>query len=113
MPQFHPYHSNLRLNGRCPVCSTPYDLNKFKILAEREQHVLTYIECGSCGAGLLSLLTVQPQGMEAVGLVTDLASDEVARFEQGASVSADDVLAMHDALERDVNVIDHPGKPQS
>ncbi len=102
---FNTFHSNLRLNGRCPICNTMYDLNRFKILAERDQNVLTYIQCSQCGSALLSLLTMNPQGLQAVGLVTDLSSEEVMNFEQGKAVSTDDVISMHDALERDHDII--------
>lgn len=102
---FNNFHHNLRLNGRCPICNTQYDLQKFKILAEREQNVLTYIQCAQCGSALLSMLTMTPQGLQAVGLVTDMTSDEVVNFEQGQSISTSDVIAMHEALEKDHNII--------
>lgn len=106
MAHFNAYHSNLRMNGRCPICNTMYDLQKFKILAEREQNVLTYIQCSHCGSAILSVLSMQPQGLQAVGLVTDLTSDEVVNFESGEhNVSVDDVVDMHEALDKDQNII--------
>jgi len=104
-PNFNNFHHNLRLNGRCPICNTMYDLQKFKILAERDQNVLTFIQCAQCGSGLLSMLTMTPQGLQAVGLVTDMTSDEVVNFEQGRTVSSDDVVALHTALENNLNII--------
>ena len=103
--QFNVFHSNLHLNGRCPVCNTMYDLQKFKIIAERDQNVLTYIQCSSCGSAVLSMLTAGQQGLQAVGLVTDLTLDEVMTFERGEAVSSDDVLKLHDLLEQDKNLI--------
>lgn len=103
--QFNVFHSNLHLNGRCPVCNTMYDLQQFKIIAERDQNVLTYITCASCGSAVLSMLTAGQQGLQAVGLVTDLTLDEVATFEQGGAVVADDVIRLHDLLEHDTNLI--------
>lgn len=105
MENFPSFHNNLRLNGRCPVCNTLYDLNRFKILAERDQHALTYIQCSQCGSALLTLLTMNPHGLQAIGLVTDLSSDEVVNFESGEPVSVDDVIIVHDALDRDINII--------
>lgn len=101
MANFNAFHSNLHLNGRCPVCNTMYDLQKFKILAERDQHVLTYIQCSQCGSALLSVLSMSPHGLQAVGLVTDMNSDEVSQFEQQAAISSNDVLNLHQALEDD------------
>lgn len=99
------FNSNLRMNGRCPVCNSMYDLQKFKILAEKDQNVLTYIQCGQCGSAVLSMLTMNPQGLQAVGVVTDLSSDEVVNFEQGRPVSTDDVIKVHELLDNDTNLI--------
>jgi hypothetical protein len=104
-PQFNVFHSNLHLNGRCPVCNTMYDLQKFKIIAEREQNVLTYIQCSSCGSAVLSMLTAGQQGLQAVGLVTDLTLDEVIAFEGNDAVGPDDVIALHDRLMNDRSII--------
>lgn len=105
MLNFNVYQPNLHLNGRCPICNTMYDLQKFKILAERDQNVLTYIQCSQCGSALLSMLSMGPQGVRAVGLVTDLTSDEVMHFEGSQRVSVDDVLELHEAMEKDANII--------
>lgn len=105
MTGFNVFHQNLHLNGRCPVCNTMYDLQKFRIIAERDQNVLTYIQCANCGSALLSMMTAGQQGLHAVGLVTDQTLEEVVRFERGGPVTADDVLGMHALLERDVNFI--------
>jgi hypothetical protein len=101
MTNFNVFHHNLHLNGRCPVCNTMYDLQKFKILAERDQNVLTYIQCSHCGSALLSVLSMSPHGLQAVGLVTDLTSDEVTQFGQQSVVSSNDVLNLHQSLEDD------------
>lgn len=106
MAPFNVFHQNLHLNGRCPVCNTMYDLQKFRIIAERDQNVLTYIQCASCGSAVLSMLSAGQQGLQAVGLVTDLTVDEVVAFERsGAPVSADDAIALHGLLERDRTII--------
>lgn len=105
MTNFNVYHSNLHLNGRCPVCNTMYDLQKFQIIAERDQNVLTYIQCANCGSALLSMMTANPQGLRAVGLVTDQTVDEVVRFERGGPITADNAIEMHDLLEKDTNII--------
>ncbi len=104
-PQFNVFHSNLHLNGRCPVCNTMYDLQKFKIIAEHDQNVLTYIQCTSCGSAVLSMMTAGQQGLQAVGLVTDLSVDEVVAFERSEAVTSDDVLGLHALLEKDSNII--------
>lgn len=105
MTNFNVFHQNLHLNGRCPVCNTMYDLQKFRIIAEHEQNVLTYIQCANCGSALLSMMTAGQQGLHAVGLVTDLQLEEIVKFERGGPISSDDVIDMHALLENDKNII--------
>lgn len=97
-PQFNPNHL-LKLNARCPICSTTYDLQKLRIIGEREQQVLAYIDCGNCSTALLSILSMSPNGMTAHGLVTDLTVEEVIDSEAWRNVNADDLLDLHEFLE--------------
>lgn len=92
---------NIRLDGRCPICNTTYDYRRLKILAEREQHLLTYIDCGQCGGAILSILTVSPMGLTAMGLLTDLSSDEVLDSDSRWPVTSDEVLEFHSQLDQD------------
>lgn len=99
-PQFNPNHL-LKLNARCPVCSNLYDLQKLRIIGERDQQILAYIDCATCSTALLSILSMSANGMIARGLVTDLTVDEVVDSEQWRQVQADDVLDLHEFLDRD------------
>lgn len=99
-PQFNPSHL-LKLNARCPVCSNLYDLQKLRIIGERDQQILAYIDCGTCSTALLSILSMNPNGMTAHGLVTDLSVEEVVDSEAWNQIKADDVLDLHEFLETD------------
>lgn len=100
-----PNQHTFRLNGRCPVCRAMYDFTRLKILGERDQKVLAYLECQMCGTAVLSILSLNPMGMSASGLVTDLTPEEVENFQTMRTVSGDDVLEVHEALERDENLV--------
>ncbi|MBI3115658.1 MAG: hypothetical protein HYZ09_04180 [Candidatus Kerfeldbacteria bacterium] len=92
---------SIRLDGRCPICSHNYDFRRLKILGEREQEILTYIDCHHCGGAILSILTISPLGLSATGLLTDLGSDEVLDEDSRRTVTGDDVLDLHTALDRE------------
>lgn len=97
-PQFNPNHL-LKLNAKCPVCGNLYDLQKLRIIGERDQQVLAYIDCATCSTALLSILSMSPNGMTAHGLVTDLSVEEVIDSEAWRQVQADDVLDLHEFLD--------------
>lgn len=97
-----PHFSNLaKLNVRCPNCSNLFDFQRLQILGERDQQVLTYIDCVVCGTSLLSILSLTPGGMTAQGLVTDLIADEISLVEQDRVMTHDDVLNLYATLEKD------------
>lgn len=98
-PNQGPRH--LRLDGQCPHCRRSYDLHRLKVLAEHDQRVLAYIDCTHCGSAILSLLTVSPTGLSAIGLLTDLQSDEVLDSDARQTVTPNDVLDLHTFVDRD------------
>lgn len=100
-PSFNPGSNLMRMNVRCPVCGHLYDLQRLKILGERDQQLLAYIDCHHCSTGLLSILSVSPSGMTAQGLVTDLTPDEIIDADEHGSINNNDVLDVHEHLESD------------
>ncbi len=98
-----------KLNVRCPNCSSLFDFQRLQILGERDQQVLTYIDCVVCGTSLLSILALTPGGMTAQGLVTDLVADEVPAVEQDHALTHDDVLGLYSTLEKNTTTFfKHP-----
>ncbi len=87
------------MNVRCPVCGQLYDLARLQILGERDQQILAYIDCGQCTTALVSILSVNPTGMTAQGLVTDLSAEEIVGLDERGPVGHNDVLEIHERLE--------------
>jgi len=101
LPQFN-NNPLLRLNGRCPSCNTAYDFQRLKILAERDQSILAYLECNQCGTSVLSLLQISPNGLSTNVLMTDLTADEVEnRLDAGRSIESDELIDFHTFIEGD------------
>ncbi|MBI2984385.1 MAG: hypothetical protein HYY50_02060 [Candidatus Kerfeldbacteria bacterium] len=94
-------HNIIRLSVRCPSCSNLYDWQRLRILGEKDQQLLAFIDCGVCGTALLSILSISPNGMTAQGLVTDLTVDEVIDLEDRRTIGPDDALEVHEMLEAD------------
>jgi hypothetical protein len=108
MPLPQPLNPNnmIRFNARCPICQSVYDMQKLKILGEREQQMLAYIDCHVCGTAMLTILSIGPTGMTAQGVVTDLSIDEVVESDVWGQIGTDEVLDIHEFLEADRLPID-------
>ena len=70
---------------RCSVCDERVPAVRIRILARRDDLTFLEIDCDACGSSTL-------------GFVLDGRSDEPVPAHDGAPVSADDVLDMHQLL---------------
>jgi transposase-like protein len=98
------YHDLIKashqVNPRCPICSQKYDFQKIQILDESEAGVLSYFKCDKCSASFLATVTETPFGHIAQGLLTDLEAEEVLKFAKHEAITHDDVLEVHEQLEK-------------
>jgi hypothetical protein len=91
---------NLRLVKNCPVCQREYQHTLVQILSENEYGLLTHVTCANCGAHLLTRLATMPQGVVGNSILTDLQADEVMGFISFEAISGDDVLQVHQMLDK-------------
>lgn len=96
-PSQNPYspQDNLRLISFCPLCHTHYNPWQTRILEEREDAHLIYLQCRKCGSAVVAVVLTGLFGVSSIGVVTDLTSDDVLRFKEAEAVTADDVLDAH------------------
>jgi hypothetical protein len=66
------------------------------VIAEREDAYLLHVPCVKCKSAVVALIFANMFGVNSVGVLTDLTSDEVLTTDSQA-VSADDVLALYEA----------------
>ncbi len=67
------------------------------MINETETAHLLYIKCRQCHAAILALVMANQMGVSSIGVITDLDSYEVTRFEQ--AISGDDVLDIHESIQ--------------
>ncbi|PJE75634.1 hypothetical protein COV04_03485 [Candidatus Uhrbacteria bacterium CG10_big_fil_rev_8_21_14_0_10_48_11] len=91
------FQEGFRLMARCPLCQTRYQPSAAKVIAEKEDAYLLHVPCVKCKSAVVALIFANMFGVNSVGILTDLASDEVLAKER-QPVTADDVLALHEAI---------------
>lgn len=106
-PQGFPASSRGDLNilAACPSCRTSYHPLQTRIVAERDDAHLLFLECRQCGSAVVALVTTGGNGIHSFGTLTDLTSNEVAGLAQQQSVSADDVVELYEFLNEQSSVV--------
>jgi len=100
----HGGHSDLRMLSACPMCQTAYHPLKTRVVAERGDAHLLYLECRQCSSAVVAIVTAGNSGLQSVGAVTDLTRSELAQAATDVTVSTDDVVDLVEWLEQDVSV---------
>lgn len=103
---FNLFDESLKLVSSCPVCQRRYNPVEIKVLAEKNNSHLIYIKCQHCSTAILAVILVNNLGVNSIGLITDLNSDEILKFKEESLVDCDDVLEIHQALMKDKVLID-------
>jgi len=92
--------NSLKLLSECPVCKRKHFPAEIKVIDERDEGHLLHIKCKVCNSCVLVQVSINETGMNMIGLLTDLSSEEVKSFSDKASVSADDLILLHESLEK-------------
>ncbi len=100
MPNASPQTNSLRLVSYCPVCETRSNPMHARTLGQEGETHLLHIQCHKCQNAFLALVLIDQVGATSVGLLTDLAFEDVVRFQKERSISINDVISIHEVLEK-------------
>lgn len=93
------FDEGIKLISYCPLCESSYSPQSAQVLGEKEDSHLLHIQCGHCSNAIIALVLISTAGISSVGLVTDLAYDEVDRFNGQEKVTTNDVIETHHLLQ--------------
>ena len=92
-------------NIKCGVCGHPYNTENINILGHSNDLWFLNVFCPNCHSyGLVAAVIKEGKSPE---VITDLSREEYASFKESASVGADDVLDIHEFLEKSSGDILH------
>lgn len=84
--------------AHCPLCQARYQPNLAKVIAEKDDAYLLHVPCAKCHSAVVALIFTNMFGVNSVGILTDLTSEEVLPAQRQV-VDADDVLGIFSALK--------------
>jgi len=99
------FDESIRIISFCPVCNNKYNPIEAKVLEEKEEAHLIHIKCRRCQSSVVALILTSSLGISSMGIVTDLNSDDVLKFKTSKSISADDVIEIHQILNKKPEIL--------
>lgn len=87
----------LKLVSVCPVCREA-KRTKIDMLESETDECTVHVRCGQCGHKLLANMNVLGGGVNCVGIVTDMSSDDAKRLLTSRELSSDDVFQVKEAM---------------
>lgn len=94
-------HTNpFELIALCPLCQARYEPYFAKMLKSSPEAHLWHVMCRHCLHAMMIVVMFDEQGIDSVGLVTDLSSDEVLRLSMSQTISTDDCIEVHTLLNK-------------
>ncbi len=87
----------------CPLCESALQPALTEVVAVQQDAHLLYVRCRHCATGSIAIVTARPDGIQAVGALTDLTLSEVLDQRGHPPVSEDDVIEFASALSIEPN----------
>lgn len=87
--------------GSCSLCGTTFAPRSSHVLERAEEVSEVYAECGKCKASaLVYVLKNDGNFVTTIGMLTDMKKDDILRFRKMQPITEDEVLRLHQILER-------------
>ena len=90
--------NNLKHLTECPVCNKKYQHTKTFLLEEDEARTTFHLTCGNCKTSILVFVSSGQFGVISLGVATDMSGSEARRLFRNDSISADNVIKVHELL---------------
>ena len=97
-------NENLKIMNYCPVCKVKYNPLEARIIDEKDGAHLMHVKCKKCRSSVLVLVFVNNVGINSIGLITDLDSDEILNFSTEEIIDSNQILSTYQILKEDKNI---------
>jgi len=97
---FNLLNEGMKLLAGCPVCHKQYNKTSIKIVDEAEDAHLLHACCNKCNSSVLTLIFATGLGITSMGMLTDLNSSDVSKFQHEKVITEDDVLDIYQSLKK-------------
>lgn len=92
---FNKSGNNLELLLKCSFCGNDFEIEDTAVLEENDQRTTLHATCVNCHTSTIFLISNNQVGIAVMGMSTDLDKEEVRDKFFKNTVSADEVIDMH------------------
>ena len=93
-------YKSLKLVSECPVCRRKDFPAEIKLIQEQDEGHLLHIQCKNCESCIVVLISLGEHGLNLVGVLTDLGSEEVKKFIHRGPLDSDEIIELHNMLQK-------------
>jgi len=87
-----------KLESYCPLCNMSFYPEKAAVIDESNTSWLLHTTCSQCASSIISLMLVGDVGISSFGLLTDMTSHEIEKFQKQTLLDEDDLIDLYQAL---------------
>lgn len=84
----------------CPFCGEVYEAASKTVIEASAKDEVLHVTCLCCGRSLVLAIARSAAKVRSVGMLTDCNAHDYARFRKEHRVTLDDVLAVHERLQK-------------
>lgn len=91
---------------RCPVCGFKYNLDNTKVIEtkqvenENNAQILIHSDCQKCTSSVMFNVDINGPEVFSVGMITDLTSQDSAKFSKLEPITSNDCIGVHESLNK-------------
>ncbi|HBG82015.1 TPA: hypothetical protein DDW69_04245 [candidate division CPR2 bacterium] len=93
--EFNKILEKLKSTLKCPLCGKAYDKNEIKYLGTFNFSYLLEMNCQHCDLAVMATVIMNPQKNKL-----DLIRGELKKFEEAEEISADELIELHEFLDK-------------
>jgi|SRR3989344_2901836 len=90
---------------KCPICGFKYNLDHTQVIESEhsevygEAKILIHSDCSKCKSSVMFNIEIHGPEVFSVGMITDLTSEDSARFKNKQPIGVNEVIGIHKTLK--------------
>ena len=89
-----------RLLAKCALCGSDRPSPEATIVNESSDTELVHVTCKTCKGSIVALIFTTDHIISSVGVITDLTTKDLRKFQNSSVLNEQDILSVHETLQQ-------------